>query len=628
MIADALISQALALHEDRMPILRKKWAGISMHHERQSLRAAGPEVADVVGHVTGRMDPTPTKSYSDRLLHWYNKGQFRLEDRDRIHAAVSGFHKQKNRITAEHAGPEVANPKDFNSYPSIHHVEHALRSLTGAGVVDTPWTKTTAAQREAVKHGSEVVHDDDDLTVRHVKTHDAMKVLGAKTSWCVVPDKDTFDSYSEQGPIYHIHNKNSGQRALLHFESDQLMDENDDELEHDDLSAAHPVLKKLFKGHHYSMFNDPKANDRDILDGEHDKNASMLSSAADYSKNPHVVERIAAMHSADHAVRRGVVHNPHATGNALRSVYDATKHPASKGSPDEYNVVHERLAAHENTPHDVLHDLVDHAPRSRRHQIFNALALNKNAPGELLRKAGESALRTLSDPHLTRDEMHQAHLASYVVDRVGAHHNVPRDTADKLIDWAETKRGGNEAASHASSVAENPNADVARLKRAYGLVGNGDRGAIMSIAAHKNADESLLRHIYDTHGDTDWVAEAVANNKNTPRDLIHKMIRKPHLLGAVARSPHLDHDLAERIVNSLRPTTQQHNYYKQMEAVQELAKHPHMKPELLRRVHEKGVRMVDHYGADARQLLQLLHNNRNTPEDVKQAIRDNREYRP
>jgi len=241
-----------------MPAMQAKWADKlnTSHDTRLTLSNDQHVRAHAALRHLHDMDPTPNKQYMGKLVDWYHRGQFRVEDKDRISNAVKDFHSLKNRLKPEHAGPEVANPKDIGSYPSIHHLERAVKAV--GTPVETPWTKTTESQRQAVKAGSNIVHDDADLTVRAVHTHDAMKVLGSNTSWCVVPDKATFDDYREQGPLYHIHEKKTGARKLIHFGSDQFMDEDDEPVDHEDYGDQHPVLKKLFHGKSYDKFNSPE----------------------------------------------------------------------------------------------------------------------------------------------------------------------------------------------------------------------------------------------------------------------------------------------------------------------------------------------------------------------------------
>ena len=116
--ADHLISLVLA--EDRMPAMQAKWADKlnTSHDTRLTLSNDQHVRAHAALRHLHDMDPTPNKQYMGKLVDWYHRGQFRVEDKDRISNAVKDFHSLKNRLKPEHAGPEVANPKDIGSYPS------------------------------------------------------------------------------------------------------------------------------------------------------------------------------------------------------------------------------------------------------------------------------------------------------------------------------------------------------------------------------------------------------------------------------------------------------------------------------------------------------------------------------
>jgi hypothetical protein len=241
MRADYLIS--LALSEDRLPALRKKWSGINTSHDYRWEMDEVPQkhrknaAFDV---VTMDMDPTENKQYSDRLLHFYHQGQIAADDADEVRKTVSLFHDHK------HLMPE----KDINKYDTYDNLATAARGAASkAGTKKQfPWVKTTAAQRAEAEAGSEVVYDSPSYAVREIHTHPAMKVLGSGTKWCTVGRPDLFQKYTSKGPLYHIHDKVGGERWMAHFESGQLHNEHGHQVDAETLVNEHPELDKAFKG--------------------------------------------------------------------------------------------------------------------------------------------------------------------------------------------------------------------------------------------------------------------------------------------------------------------------------------------------------------------------------------------
>ena len=87
--ADYLLS--LVLSEDRMPAMQAKWADkLNTSHDTRLTLSNDQHVRAkaALSHIE-RMDPTPNKQYTGKLIDWYHKGQFRAEDAGRVSTAVS-----------------------------------------------------------------------------------------------------------------------------------------------------------------------------------------------------------------------------------------------------------------------------------------------------------------------------------------------------------------------------------------------------------------------------------------------------------------------------------------------------------------------------------------------------------
>jgi hypothetical protein len=151
MRADYLIS--LALSEDRLPALRKKWSGINTSHDYRWEMDEVPQKhrkSAAFDVVTMDMDPTENKQYSDRLLHFYHQGQIAADDADEVRKTVSLFHDHK------HLMPE----KDINKYDTeappldddelASSDEHATSAAPPAAADER--AKARMAERTEVRH--------------------------------------------------------------------------------------------------------------------------------------------------------------------------------------------------------------------------------------------------------------------------------------------------------------------------------------------------------------------------------------------------------------------------------------------------------------------------------------------
>lgn len=516
MIADALISMRL-LVEDRLPALRAKWLDkLNTSHDRlltisnkQHTRAAGAL------NALHAMDPTPNKQYLNRLVDWYHKGQIRSEDSHRVYTTLKEFHGMKTRLTAEHAGPEVKNPKDIHTYPSIHHLERALQSA--GPKVATPWTKTTASQRQAVLDGSTVLHDDANLTVRQVHDHHAMKVLGSGTHWCVVPDRHTFREYNDQGALYHIHDKKTGARHLLHFESGQLMDEQDVPVHSDTLAKKHPVLNNLFKGHSYSMFADPKKLDQEIIAGQH-HDTRVGYEAAEQSTNPHVLH--ALRHSqydgefryhTDHVDDDEYDGSDEHVGTTTSELVTRNKHARADTLDDVVrsprgHLAYARVATHPNTSASTLDHIARNTSGAWGSAADGLVARHPNTSPETMEYLFDKPVvshftKKEVDTNLAHNPRTPTHLINKLIDSRGEDWDIGNHIAgrsDVTPSMMHRLLDKNRWPHAYATLAKNPNADADVLHRLWQTVKTGsyfDGAATEAIAQHKNTRPDTLEDI-------------------------------------------------------------------------------------------------------------------------------------
>ncbi len=252
-----------------------------------------------------------------------------------------------------------------------------------------PWVKTTHGQRAAALAGSEVIHDDPELTVRRVHTHAAMRVLGSRTSWCVVPDRDAFDSYEEQGYLHHIHNKKTGERHLLNLEAGELKDADNNDVDSHELAQKHPVLNKVFPhGQSYHLFSDKGKLDQEIIAGKHAWSHIALQ-AAQHSKNPDVLH--ALRHDDYDPERRRMENSYEEDGNLITTAEHVAvnkhTHPHTLDAMVREKETNPNIkllvAQHQSTGADTLDFLARH-PRSKP-RTLEAVAYHPNIAPKTLK---------------------------------------------------------------------------------------------------------------------------------------------------------------------------------------------------------------------------------------------------
>jgi hypothetical protein len=180
------------------------------------------------------IDPTKNKQYVQWLANQYIKGQFRLEDSNRVKQVLVDFDKLKPRL----------QQRDINRY-DFHSLDDTIDNIKnvelGSGATDNIFE---------IPKDSEVLYSGPYGILAIPKTEEASCELGKGTKWCTAAkENNMFNTYSKDGPLYIWRDRN-GAKYQFHFNSMQFMDSKDIPIEPKLLNyfrTEHPILSKLFK---------------------------------------------------------------------------------------------------------------------------------------------------------------------------------------------------------------------------------------------------------------------------------------------------------------------------------------------------------------------------------------------
>jgi len=205
--------------------------GFDTTHDRE---AQHKNTSDIVDHFANNADPTSNKIHTQWILNQYKKGKIRQEDHPRIKEALSNFEEHKGKLPPEQ--------RDLNRYPSLSHIEDAVKPHSG--------TTTKRQEKKVIKsEGADLVHNDEErgVTVHHIKTEQASCSYGAHTKWCTAGrENNTFNRDNKDGPMFII--QHGGRKYQFHNASRQFMDEENSPVEFKEL---HPdIQKSLAKSEH------------------------------------------------------------------------------------------------------------------------------------------------------------------------------------------------------------------------------------------------------------------------------------------------------------------------------------------------------------------------------------------
>jgi hypothetical protein len=87
-------------------------------------------------------------------------------------------------------------------------------------------------EKEIKENETEKVYENNNILILIPKSHRAACLYGKGTQWCTASKDNAnyYNQYSQQGPLYIVIDKESGEKFQFHAESNQFMDEEDSEL--------------------------------------------------------------------------------------------------------------------------------------------------------------------------------------------------------------------------------------------------------------------------------------------------------------------------------------------------------------------------------------------------------------
>jgi hypothetical protein len=266
MVGDKLIK---ALAQDRQPpanlkeIQGKAAMGPSWYEHYPESMKSWTEA--ILGAIEEK-DPTPNKAYTPWLARMYAKGGLKLEDINRDDLlGLYDIAKKRRMLRPEH--------NDINSFKTYKDFEDML--LIG-GHYNLDDIQNSNKQEE--KGQAKKVYEDSDVVVIVPEDEAAACRYGRGTRWCTASTRgqNYFDHYNRQGRMYILLPKNpehEGEKYQLHFQSDQYMNEDDDQVNLVNLiSERFPNLLEFFLAIPDSgLKNDLRFTDPEVIQNILDK---------------------------------------------------------------------------------------------------------------------------------------------------------------------------------------------------------------------------------------------------------------------------------------------------------------------------------------------------------------------
>jgi hypothetical protein len=195
-------------------------------------------IINTVIQAAEEADPTPNKQYVVWIVRQFTKQGMKYEDLYKLHDELAVFFKTKGQHK------RLGINSDINQY------NWKSLSDTAAKLGSTELADPGSDAEQASVEDSKVLYNGPLGMLVVPETQEASCELGRGTKWCTAAqNRNMFDYYTKDGPLYIWIDKKEKAKYQFHFESFQFMDAQDRPIDADQLNYfafEHPVTKKLF----------------------------------------------------------------------------------------------------------------------------------------------------------------------------------------------------------------------------------------------------------------------------------------------------------------------------------------------------------------------------------------------
>ncbi len=205
-------------------------------------------IKNFITRVVNKIDPEQGK-YTDWILKGLlhidinepsNKGHFTRfwEDGYKIKEDIQRWKKYKKDIVS--IEPKYGDINTFKSFVELFALFKFSPEMRKRMREAEHSEKMKSAEKDAEK-----IYNSENYMIVVPKTQEASCAYGRGTRWCTAAtgSNNYFHRYNNQGPLYIVINKKTQEKYQFHFQSQQYMDAEDDQLDIDQFFDENPEMK-------------------------------------------------------------------------------------------------------------------------------------------------------------------------------------------------------------------------------------------------------------------------------------------------------------------------------------------------------------------------------------------------
>lgn len=211
-ITESVFEKYIALFEATLDEIHEKYYPGLERDVFDKLNAADPTSKD--GKKKGR--------YLPWLIDLWNDKKLKMEDLYKASEYLQYYNKYKNYV----------DEKDINKIDSIQHLYRQVEDIIKKHEEGSEEIKSKAEKEKEIKDQAEKYYEDDKWLVIVPKTKEASCLYGKGTQWCTAAEvsHNAFDAYNENGPLFIMIYKPTGDKYQYHGQSKMMANAADEDI--------------------------------------------------------------------------------------------------------------------------------------------------------------------------------------------------------------------------------------------------------------------------------------------------------------------------------------------------------------------------------------------------------------
>lgn len=225
------------LLEDKIEFITTKQGDKLWDAYEKDKGAGKPKLKDAAAVVKYVADHISEK-HLQKLVNWYQQGDYSLEDAGKITASLTKFEKVRKKL----------EKKDLNQYKTSAELDQAIAPFGEEDEKSNKQLNRELVAKMFKDKEAKLFFEGGGVKIIIPNTEEASCYFGKGTRWCTAAEKNNmFSYYSKRGAPLYVIICDNGDKYQFHFKTEQFMNAEDRQIKVPELCEKYPILYKAFE---------------------------------------------------------------------------------------------------------------------------------------------------------------------------------------------------------------------------------------------------------------------------------------------------------------------------------------------------------------------------------------------